>query len=41
MSGGSSLVPWLRSRWVIVPGAMIVFTLGWLSYVNSHDHGLG
>ncbi|MBK9609494.1 MAG: carboxypeptidase regulatory-like domain-containing protein [Betaproteobacteria bacterium] len=40
MSGGSSLVPWLRSRWVIVPGAMIVFTLGWLAYVNSHNHGL-
>jgi len=40
MSGSSSLGPWLKSRWVIVPGAMIVFTLGWLAYVNSHNRGL-
>ena len=40
MSLESSLASWLRSRWVIVPGGMIIFTLAWLVYVNSHNHGL-
>ena len=31
---------WLASRWVIVPGGMLVATLGWLAYVGAHDHGL-
>jgi hypothetical protein len=35
-----SRTSWLASRWVLVPGAMILFTLGWLAYVNSHNHGL-
>ena len=39
MSGGSSLRSWAGSRWVIVPGAMIVLTLAWLAYVNNNDHG--
>lgn len=44
MSLGSSLAPWLgswlRSRWVIVPGGMIIFTLVWLAYVTGHNHGI-
>jgi hypothetical protein len=44
MSFESSFAPWLaswlRSRWVIVPGAMIVFTLLWLAYVSNHNHGI-
>jgi Carboxypeptidase regulatory-like domain len=44
MSLGSSfasrLGSWLRSRWVIVPGGMIIFTLVWLAYVTSHNHGI-
>jgi ribosomal protein S19E (S16A) len=35
-----SLGSWVRSRWVIVPGGMIVITLVWFAYVNSHNHGL-
>ncbi len=35
-----SRASWLTSRWVIVPGGMLVFTLAWLGYVNSHNHGL-
>ena len=30
----------LRSRWVIVPGGMALFTVCWLAYVGTHDHGL-
>ena len=40
MSFASSAGSWARSRWVIVPGAMLVFTLGWLLYVSAHDHGV-
>ena len=40
MSVKSSVSAWARSRWVIVPGAMLVFTLGWLVYVNEHNHGV-
>lgn len=40
MSSESGLASWIRSRWVIVPGVMIAFTLAWLAYVNSHNHGL-
>jgi len=29
----------LRSRWVIVPGAMLIVTVSWLIYVNAHNHG--
>ena len=29
----------LRSRWVIVPGTMLVVTVAWLLYVNAHNHG--
>jgi Carboxypeptidase regulatory-like domain len=32
--------PWLRSRWVIVPGGMVIFTLAWLAYVGQHNNGL-
>jgi hypothetical protein len=35
-----SIRPWLASRWVIVPGGMLVFTLAWLVYVGQHNHGL-
>ncbi len=31
---------WLASRWVIVPGAIAIATLGWLAYVSAHDHGI-
>jgi hypothetical protein len=31
---------WLASRWFIVPGGLVLFTLAWLGYVNSHNHGL-
>lgn len=30
----------LRSRWVIVPGTMLIVTVAWLLYVNAHNHGL-
>jgi hypothetical protein len=30
----------LRSRWVIVPGAMLIVIVCWLLYVNAHNHGL-
>jgi ribosomal protein S19E (S16A) len=40
MNSESGLASWLRSRWVIVPGGMLVVTLAWLAYVNSHNHGL-
>ena len=32
--------PWLGSRWIIVPGSMLVFTVAWLAYVGQHNHGL-
>ena len=35
-----NLPGWLVSRWVIVPGAMAITTLGWLAYVSAHDHGI-
>ncbi len=31
---------WLLSRWVIVPGGMLVATLAWLAYVGGHNGGL-
>ncbi len=31
--------PWLSSRWVIVPGGMLLVTLAWLAYVGAHAHG--
>jgi len=40
MSAGSGIASWLGSRWVIIPAAMLAVTLGWLAYVNSHNHGL-
>jgi uncharacterized GH25 family protein len=40
MNGRASDWRWLRSRWVIVPGAMVITTLAWLAYVNAHNHGL-
>ena len=36
----SSLRSWLLSRWVIVPGGMLVATLAWLAYVGAHNHGV-
>jgi hypothetical protein len=36
----SWLASWLRSRWVIVPGGMIIVTLVWLAYVTGHNHGI-
>ena len=30
---------WLTSRWVIVPGSMVIATLVWLAYVGQHNHG--
>jgi hypothetical protein len=30
----------LRSRWVIVPGGLVLFTVLWLVYVSLHNHGL-
>ena len=35
-----NLRPRLASRWVIVPGSMLVFTVAWLAYVGQHNHGL-
>ena len=30
MSGtGTGVAAWLRSRWVIVPGGMVIVTLAW------------
>lgn len=40
MSQESSVGSWIRSRWVIVPGLMVVVTLAWLAYVNGHNHGV-
>ncbi|MEP7085574.1 MAG: carboxypeptidase-like regulatory domain-containing protein [Betaproteobacteria bacterium] len=40
MSLAAGIGSWARSRWVIVPGIMLVVTLGWLVYVNAHDHGV-
>jgi hypothetical protein len=31
---------WLASRWVIVPGGMVIVTSAWLAYVAAHDHGI-
>lgn len=31
---------WLLSRWVIVPGIMLVVGLAWMVYANAHNHGL-
>ncbi len=35
-----SVPRWITSRWVIVPGCMIVATLIWLAYVAQHNHGV-
>lgn len=35
-----TLRSWITSRWVIVPGGMLVFTLAWLAYVGNHNGGL-
>ena len=35
-----SIRSWVASRWVIVPGGIIVVTLVWLAYVGSHNHGI-
>ena len=35
-----SLRSWATSRWVIVPGGMIIVTLAWVAYVGSHNHGI-
>jgi len=40
MSAVSGFRSWATSRWVIVPGAMIIVTLLWLAYVNGHNHGV-
>lgn len=34
-----SIKSWMTSRWVIVPGGMLVFTLAWLAYVGQHNGG--
>ena len=34
------LKPWLSSRWVIVPGGMLIGTLAWLVHVGQYNHGL-
>ena len=31
---------WTKSRWVIVPGGMVIVTLLWLAYVAGHNHGI-
>ncbi len=31
---------WLLTRWVIVPGILLVASLAWLAYANAHSHGL-
>lgn len=31
---------WLRSRWVIVPGAILAITLAWNLYVAAHATGV-
>ena len=31
---------WMTSRWVIVPGGMMIATLVWLAYVARHNHGV-
>jgi len=31
---------WATSRWVIVPGGMLIVTLIWLAYVARHNHGI-
>ncbi|MEJ7669102.1 MAG: carboxypeptidase-like regulatory domain-containing protein [Casimicrobiaceae bacterium] len=35
-----SIRSWATSRWVVVPGGMIIVTLVWLAYVGSHNHGI-
>ena len=35
-----TLRSWITSRWVIVPGGMLLGTLAWLAYVGSHSGGL-
>ncbi|MEO8542048.1 MAG: carboxypeptidase-like regulatory domain-containing protein [Burkholderiaceae bacterium] len=30
---------WWLSRWVIVPGLMLLTVLGWMVYVHGHNHG--
>ena len=32
--------PWIRSRWVIVPGILLVTIALWNLYVATHDHGV-
>ena len=35
------MVPrWLTSRWVIVPGGIVIVTSIWLAYVARHNHGV-
>jgi hypothetical protein len=36
----AGVVRWLKSRWVIVPGAIVACILGWLAYVDTHNHGI-
>ena len=31
---------WWRSRWVVVPGLLVIVVLGWNAYVWTHDGGL-
>ncbi len=35
-----NLRAWLLSRWVIVPGIMLLVILAWMAYANAHNHGL-
>jgi len=39
-ASNNGLASWLRSRWVIVPGSIVIVTLAWLAYVARHDHGV-
>lgn len=31
---------WLLNRFVLVPGFLILVTIGWNLWVNTHDHGI-
>ncbi len=31
---------WLLSRWIVVPAAIAVVTIGWNAWVDLHAHGL-
>lgn len=35
-----TLPAWMKSRWVIVPGAIALSIAVWNIYVVSHDHGI-